>query len=99
MWAFGLSRYLNKISERGYLPKRFAETNNNCVPKNSFILQVIIVTVLSLFYLWMPHVEDVYWYLRSELPHSTVSTYSIAYIVFFFAAIKLIVKNIWDKQK
>ncbi len=94
-WAFGLSRYLNKISERGYLPKRFAKTNKNDVPKNALILQAIIVTVLSLLYLWMPNIETAYWYLSCL----TAQLALIAYIIFFIAAIKLRIKNTWDKQK
>lgn len=94
-WSFGLSRYLNKISERGYLPKRFAETNKNSVPKNALVLQAIIVTILSLLYLWMPNVETAYWYLSCL----TAQLALIAYIIFFVAAIRLRVKNTWDKKK
>ncbi len=94
-WSFGLSRYLNKISERGYLPKKFAETNKNSVPKNALMLQAIIVTILSLLYLWMPNVETAYWYLSCL----TAQLALIAYIIFFIAAIRLRVKNTWDKKK
>ncbi len=94
-WSFGLSRYLNKISERGYLPKIFAKTNKNNVSKNALILQGIIVTILSFLYLWMPNVETAYWYLSCL----TAQLALIAYIIFFIAAIKLRIKNTWDKQK
>jgi len=94
-WAFGLSRYLNKISEKGYLPKKFAETNKNNVPRNALVLQAIIVTILSCLYLWMPDVETAYWYLSCL----TAQLALIAYIIFFIAAIKLRIKTSWDKQK
>lgn len=93
-WAFGLSRYLNRISERGYLPKRFAKLNKNNVPKNALFFQAIIVTALSLSYLWMPNVETAYWYLSCL----TAQLALIAYIIFFIAAISLRVKNTWDKR-
>ena len=94
-WSFGLSRYLSKMSERGYLPKRLAETNKNNVPRNALVLQAIIVTILSFLYLWMPNVEIAYWYLSCL----TAQLALIAYIIFFIAAIKLRVKNTWNKQK
>jgi len=93
-WAFGLSRYLNKISERGYLPKRFAENNKNNVPKNALVLQGIIVTILSFFYLWMPNVDIAYWYLSCL----TAQLALIAYVIFFVAAIKLRLTHKWDKK-
>lgn len=94
-WAFGLSRYLNKISEKGYLPKQFAKTNKNNVPQNALVLQGIIVTFLSCLYLWMPNVQTAYWYLSCL----TAQLALIAYILFFIAAIKLRITNSWDKQK
>ncbi|HBM16806.1 MAG TPA: amino acid transporter [Lentisphaeria bacterium] len=93
-WSFGLSRYLNKISERGYLPKRFAENNKNNVPKNALVLQGIIVTILSFLYIWMPNVDTAYWYLSCL----TAQLALIAYVIFFIAAIKLRLTHKWDKK-
>jgi len=78
-WSFGLSRYLSKISEHGYLPIKFAEVNKNNVPRNALVLQAIIVTILSFLYLWMPNVEAAYWYLSCL----TAQLALIAYIIFF----------------
>ena len=43
----------------------------------------------------MPNVEVAYWYLSCL----TAQLALIAYIIFFIAAIKLRIKNTWNKQK
>ncbi len=94
-WSFGLSRYLNKAAQSGYMPKSLIKTNKSNVPANAMFFQAVIVSFISLIYLWMPTIQSAYWFL-SDL---TAQLALISYIIFFISAIILRKKYAWDKDK
>jgi len=93
-WSLGLSRYLKKIAQNGYMPKSLAVENKNGIPQNALLFQAVIVTIICLIYLFMPSIKSAYW-LLSDL---TAQLALIAYIIFFAAAIKLRMKYKWIKK-
>ena len=94
VWAFGLSRYLKKVADDGYMPKFLSKTNKNNVPENALYFQTLIFIVLCCIFAWMPSIKSAYW-LFSDL---TAQLALIAYVIFFIAAIKLRLTHSWDKR-
>jgi glutamate:GABA antiporter len=84
-WIVGPSRGLYATALDGDLPHFFHKTNAHGMPTAIFFVQAIIVTLMSVLFLFMPSVNSSYWILvamASEL-------YMIMYILMFLAAIRL----------
>ena len=84
-WIAGPSRGLLWTARDGELPQSLTKTNKNGVQKNILLIQGGIVTLLSLFYIFIKNV-NVAWFLLSAL---TVGLYLIMYMLMFSAAIVL----------
>jgi len=59
-WIIGPSKGLFVAATDGCIPKFFAKTNAQSVPKRLLLAQAILVSVLNLFYLYMPSIELAY---------------------------------------
>lgn len=88
-WIVGPSRGLYATAEHGDLPPVFHKANKHGMPTNILITQGIIVTVLSLVFLFMPSVNSSYWALVALAS----LLYMIMYILMFIAAIVLRYKH------
>lgn len=84
-WIVGPSRGLYATAEHGDLPPIFHKANKHGMPVNILITQAIIVTFLSLIFLFMPSVNSSYWALVALAS----LLYMIMYILMFIAALVL----------
>ncbi len=84
-WIAGPSRGLLATAEHGDLPPIFHKTNRAGVAVNILIAQAIIVSVLSLIFLFMPTVNSSYWALLAL----AAILYQVMYILMFISAIVL----------
>ena len=84
-WIVGPSRGLFATAEEGDIPPLFHKTNKHGMPTNILITQAIIVTVLSLVFLFMPSVNSSYWILIAL----AAVLYMVMYVLMFIAAIRL----------
>ncbi len=84
-WIVGPSKGLFATSRNGDLPPFFQHVNKNGVPTHLLTVQGLIVTTISLVFLFMPNVSSSYWILTVL----TAQLYLIMYIFLYAAAIKL----------
>jgi amino acid transporter len=84
-WIVGPSRGLHATIEQGDLPPIFHKVNEHNMPVHIFIAQAIIVSILSLVFLFMPTVGSSYWILLAL----TSLLYMLMYILMFISAIVL----------
>jgi putative glutamate/gamma-aminobutyrate antiporter len=84
-WVVGPSKGLLVTARDGDLPLFFQKVNENGMPTNLLISQAVIITLLSLIFLFEPSVNSSYWLLTVL----TSQLYLIMYILMFAAAIKL----------
>jgi len=84
-WIIGPSKGLLVAARDGNLPPLLQHVNSRGVPIHILIAQAIIVTLISLVFLFMPTVSSSYWILTAL----TIQLYLIMYILMFAAAIKL----------
>jgi glutamate:GABA antiporter len=84
-WIIGPVKALYETAHNGDLPPIFQKLNKNNMPQNLLIFQAIIVTVVTLVFLFMPSVSSSYWIL------SAISSqiYLVMYLFMFAAAIRL----------
>jgi putative glutamate/gamma-aminobutyrate antiporter len=84
-WIVGPSRGLFATAEDGDLPPLFHRVNKRGMPISILIAQAIIVTILSLVFLFMPSVNSSYWALVALAS----ILYQIMYVLMFISAIVL----------
>lgn len=84
-WIIGPTKGLMVASRDGSLPKTFSKTNSKGVPVNVLLLQGVIVSVLSLTFVWMPTVNSSFWILSAV----TAQLALLLYIGLFAAGIRL----------
>lgn len=84
-WIIGPSRGLLATAEHGDLPPIFQKTNRLGMPVGILITQGIIVTLLSMVFLFMPSVNSSYWILVALAS----ILYMVMYILMFIAALRL----------
>lgn len=84
-WIIGPTKAMLAAAQNTNLPAMLKETNKNGVPVNILILQGIIVTILSLVYIYMPNFTEAYVYLSQLTSILALLMYSL----FFAAGIKL----------
>src|SRR5579872_3211357 len=84
-WIVGPSRGLFATAEHGDLPPVFHKANKHGMPTNILITQAIIVTVLSMIFLFMPSVNSSYWALVALAS----LLYMLMYILMFIAGLIL----------
>ena len=84
-WAAGPSKGLLAAAQDGDFPPLLHTTNKNNMPVGMLVVQGIIVTLISLIFLFIPNVNSSFWILlvlASQL-------YLIMYILMFIAGIVL----------
>lgn len=84
-WIMGLSRAFMVVSNDKILPAAFGKTNKNDAPDTMLITQALVFTIFCFSYIFMPSVNEAYWFL-SDL---TAQLAVIAYILMFVTAVKL----------
>ena len=84
-WVIGPSKGLLAAAQSGDLPPYFRGINQNGMPKRLLFAQGIIVSLISLIFIWMPTVSAAFWILSAM----TAQVYLIMYLLLFSAAIKL----------
>ena len=84
-WVGGPSKGLLEVGRAGYLPVFMQHTNRNGVQKSILIIQGIIVTLLSIFFVVLPSVQTAY----QIITQLTIILYLIMYMLMFAAAIYL----------
>lgn len=84
-WIVGPSRGLYATAEHGDLPPIFHKSNRHGMPVNILLAQAIIVSILSLVFLFMPSVNSSYWTLVALAS----LLYMIMYILMFISALVL----------
>lgn len=85
-WLISPANGLAAAARDDYLPKTLARENTHGVPYKIFILQAIVVSLVTLAFFLLPNVNGSYWLL---LDLST-EIYVTMYVLMFFAAIKMI---------
>ncbi|MBK2155577.1 glutamate transporter GadC, partial [Francisella tularensis] len=61
-WIMGLSRAFMVVSNDNILPQIFGRTNKNDAPDTMLITQALVFTVFCFSYIFMPSVNEAYWY-------------------------------------
>jgi len=84
-WIVGPTKGILATAIDGDLPPFFQKTNKHGMPTHLLVLQGVIVSLLSLVFLFMPNVSSSYWMLVDL----TALLYLIMYILMFVAAIVL----------
>ena len=88
-WIVGPSRGLLAAAEGGDLPPTLRKINKNNMPIALLIGQAIVMTALSLLFVFMPSFDSAYWILTVLVAQA----YLIMYLLMFSAAIYLRYKH------
>lgn len=84
-WIIGPTKGLFAAADDGLLPSKLSQTNQFGVPINMLILQALICSILTLFYLLLPSVEGTYFALSQMAAQLSM----LMYIILFATAIRL----------
>jgi putative glutamate/gamma-aminobutyrate antiporter len=84
-WIAGPSRGLLVTARNGDLPPFMQVMNKHNMPINIMLVQGIVVTIISLVFLFMPSVSSSFWILTDL----AALVYLTVYLIMFSAAIKL----------
>lgn len=84
-WIAGLAKGIFVTASDGLLPPLFQRENKHNVPANVLIIQAILVTILSIVFLYMPNVDSAYWILTALC----AQLYLLMYILMFISAVVL----------
>jgi amino acid transporter len=84
-WMIGPTKGIMIAGKDGSLPKLFTKVNKHGVPTGALFLQAIIVSILSLAFVFMPTVNSSFWLLSII----TAQLALIVYVTLFAASIKL----------
>lgn len=88
-WTLGPVKGLLAAAESGDLPPLCRSINHKGMPTAMMIIQAVIVTILSLLFLFAPTVSSGFWILTALVSQ----IYLIMYLLMFAAAIKLRYKH------
>ena len=84
-WTVGPIKGLLAAAQSGDLPPRFRRLNKNAMPTPLLILQAIIVSFISLLFVFLPSLNEAFWMLLAMVSE----LYLLMYILMFAAAIRL----------
>ena len=84
-WTVGPTKGLLAAARSGDLPPLFRKINKNSMPTPLLIMQAIIVSALSLIFVFLPNLNEAFWILFAMV----AELYLIMYLLMFAAAIKL----------
>lgn len=85
IWFLGPARGLAVAAQNGFFPRMFGRMNKNEIPYRLLILQAVIVSILSLIFLFLPDISSGFWVLLILSSQSTI----LMWIFIFAAAVKL----------
>lgn len=88
-WTLGPVKGLLAAAESGDLPPTCREINKHGMPSFMMIIQAVIVSLLSLLFLFAPSISSGFWMLTALVSQ----IYLVMYILMFAAAIKLRYKH------
>lgn len=84
-WIIGPTKGLMIAAQDGCFSPKLAKTNAHGVPARLLCIQAVLVSILSLFYIWMPSVESAYILLTAMTSQMAL----MGYIALFAAALVL----------
>ena len=84
-WVVGPTKGLLAAARQGDLPPYFRGINSKGMPVRLLMVQAIVVSLLSLLFVFMPTVSSAFWILSAVVSE----LYLIMYLLMFAAAIKL----------
>jgi amino acid transporter len=84
-WIVGPSKGLLESARDGDIPPVFEHMNKFHMPVTIMIVQGVLLTILSLVFLFMPTVSSSYWILTAL----TAQLYLLMYLLMFLAGIRL----------
>ncbi len=84
-WIIAPTKGLLVAANDGHLPKHFQKTNQHNAPTTLLIYQAIIVSLLSLAFVFMPTINSAYWLLTALASQ----LYMLMYLLMFLAMIKV----------
>ncbi len=84
-WVGGPSKGLLEVGCAGYLPRFMQRTNRHGVQVGILLIQGVVVTLLSIFFVIMPSVQTAY----QVISQLTIILYLIMYMLMFASAIYL----------
>lgn len=87
-WILAPAQGLTFSAQDEFLPKWFAKTSENNIPKRILILQGVVVTGLCLSFLLMPNINAMYWFFTAL----STELYMCMYVLMFIAAIVIKVR-------
>lgn len=84
-WIIGPVRGLFATAYHGNLPPFFQKVNPHNVPTRLLLFQAILVSIVSLIFLYAPKISSGFWMLTAL----SAQSYLVMYILMFITAIKL----------
>ncbi len=91
-WVLAPLKGMNVASSDGFLPKFFDKENKYAAPVPLLIMQGVIVTLLSLVFVFIPSVNEGMWFLNILMTQLYMIMYVCIFISFF--ASRLLDKNV-----
>lgn len=84
-WLIAPAKGLFQASEAGFLPSFFLKKNKNGIASNVLLVQALLVTLFSFFFLFQSSANEIFWLLTAL----STELYMIMYILMFASALKL----------
>lgn len=84
-WTVGPVKGILAAAQSGDFPPLFRKINKNAMPVPLLILQAIVVTILSLPFVFLPSLNEAFWMLLAMV----TELYLLMYLLMFASAIKL----------
>jgi len=84
-WTVGPIKGLLAAAQSGDLPPLFRKLNKNSMPVPLLILQAIVVSFLSMIFIFLPNLNEAFWMLVAMVSE----LYLLMYLLMFAAAIRL----------
>jgi amino acid transporter len=88
-WVVGPSKGLLAAAQSGDLPPLFRKVNGKGMPVPLLLFQAIVVSFISLLFIFLPTLNEAYWMLMAVVSE----LYLIMYLLMFAAAIRLRYKH------
>ncbi|NGX27322.1 MAG: hypothetical protein K940chlam6_01256, partial [Chlamydiae bacterium] len=88
-WTVGPTKGLLAAAQTGDLPPLFRKLNKNAMPVPLLIMQAVVVSFLSLIFVFLPNLNEAFWMLLAMVSE----LYLLMYLLMFAAAIKLRYKH------
>jgi len=88
-WVVGPSKGLLAAAQSGDLPPLFRKVNRQGMPVPLLLFQAIVVSFISLLFIFLPTLNEAYWMLMAVVSEP----YLIMYLLMFAAAIRLRYKH------